>query len=166
MRAATTAGGLAGAGGFTLVVAMILQWGRNRELTSTNRQGETRLMRAARDGHVSRVNNLLARGAEPNDKDKFGRTPLSWAAMRGHEAVVKLLADRDDVEADSKDQWGRTALSHAVENGHVGVVKLLMEKGADAESKDQWGQTPLSRITESVFGHSAMLALLGAPKRA
>ena len=27
-----------------------------------------------------------------NSKDENGRTPLSWAAEGGHEAVVKLLA--------------------------------------------------------------------------
>ncbi|KFZ19348.1 hypothetical protein V502_03701, partial [Pseudogymnoascus sp. VKM F-4520 (FW-2644)] len=35
-----------------------------------------------------------------------GRTPLSWAAESGHEAVVKLLVEREDVEADSKNKHG------------------------------------------------------------
>jgi hypothetical protein len=43
----------------------------------------------------------------------FCRTPLSWAAIEGYERVVKLLVERDDVEADSKDKWGRTPLSWA-----------------------------------------------------
>jgi ankyrin repeat protein len=38
------------------------------------------------------VKLLLEQGADLESKDKFnGRTPLSWAAMYGHEAVVKLL---------------------------------------------------------------------------
>ena len=45
-----------------------------------------------------------------DSKDGKGRTPLSWAAEGGHEAVVKLLAERDDVAADSKDKWGRMPL--------------------------------------------------------
>src|ERR1700722_8872673 len=41
-----------------------------------------------------------------DSKDGYSRTPLSWAARRGHEAVVKLLVARDDVKADLKDSDG------------------------------------------------------------
>jgi ankyrin repeat protein len=37
------------------------------------------------------VKLLLDKGADLQSKDKYGRTPLSWAAEKGHEAVVKLL---------------------------------------------------------------------------
>ena len=68
---------------------------------------------------------LLKNGRDPDSKDTDGRTPLSWAAERGHEAVVKLLVARDDVEADSKGWRGSTPLSWAAERGHEAVAKLL-----------------------------------------
>jgi ankyrin repeat protein len=38
------------------------------------------------------VKLLLEKGADVESKDRYdGRTPLSWAANNGHEAVVKLL---------------------------------------------------------------------------
>jgi ankyrin repeat protein len=38
------------------------------------------------------VRQLLAEnGVDPDSKDRYGRTPLSWAARNGHEAVVRLL---------------------------------------------------------------------------
>ena len=53
---------------------------------------------------------LLEKGAELESKDDFyGRTPLSWAAGNGHEAVVKLLLEKG-AELESKDEaYGRDA---------------------------------------------------------
>jgi ankyrin repeat protein len=66
----------------------------------------------------------------------MGRTPLSWAAEKGHEAVVKLLLAKDGVDSDSKDCEGRTPLSIAARRGHSAVVELLLARnGVDPNSK-------------------------------
>jgi ankyrin repeat protein len=42
-----------------------------------------------------------------DSENKYGQTPLSWAAPRGHEALVKLLLETGQVEVDTKDKfWG------------------------------------------------------------
>jgi ankyrin repeat protein len=74
---------------------------------------------------------LLQNSFHQDPRDNRGRTPLSWAAGNGHEAVVRLLVERDDVEADSKDQGGRTPLSWAAGNWHEAVVRLLQSNKAD-----------------------------------
>ena len=45
---------------------------------------------------------LLKNRHNPDVKDTYGRTPLSWAAENGHEAVVKLLLEKG-AELESKD---------------------------------------------------------------
>jgi ankyrin repeat protein len=83
------------------------------------------------------VKLLLEKGAELETKSKRdGRTPLSYAAGSGHEAVVKLLLGKG-VELETKSNYGQTPLSYAAERGHEAVVKLLLKKGATLESKSK-----------------------------
>jgi ankyrin repeat protein len=61
----------------------------------------------------------------------YGHTPLSWAALKGHEAITKLLLEKG-ADVESKDrQNDLTPLWWAAWNGHKAVVKLLLEKGAE-----------------------------------
>ena len=57
--------------------------------------------------------------------DVYSRTPLWWAVVNGHKAVVKLLLEMGKVDIDMKDTSGQTALSLAKENGNKEVIKLL-----------------------------------------
>ncbi|KAN0120109.1 hypothetical protein V8E51_002317 [Hyaloscypha variabilis] len=79
----------------------------------------------------------------PDSVDIDNRTPLSWAAKRGHKGIVKLLLAKE-ADVNAADGDGRTPLRWAFENGHVDVVKLLLEKGADVNAAvDGAGWTPL-----------------------
>jgi hypothetical protein len=100
---------------------------------------------------------LLKTGkVEVDSKDKDGRTPLSWAAVKGHKAVVKPLLETDKVEVDIKDYGNRTPLFWAAYGGHEAVVKLLLETGkAEVHVVEYNGRTPLS-----VAANEAVLSLL------
>ncbi|KAL8301465.1 hypothetical protein RB593_000327 [Gaeumannomyces tritici] len=91
--------------------------------------------------------------------DSHGRTPLSYAANAGHEAVVKLLLAAGIVNVDSMDKHGRTPLSCAADAGHEAVVKLLLAAGiVNVDSIDERGRTPLSCAANA--GHEAVVKLL------
>ena len=93
-------------------------------------------------------------------EDDDGKTPLLWAAQYGHEAVVRLLIERDGVDINAKDRDGRTPLSWAVRKGYRAVVRLLIERvGVDINVKDNMdGQTPLSWAAR--HGYEATVRLL------
>ncbi|KAH4217774.1 hypothetical protein HBH70_194640 [Parastagonospora nodorum] len=94
-----------------------------------------------------------------DSKDSNGQTPLSLAAARGHEAVVKVLVKREDVKADSKDNNGRTPLWWAAGGGHEAVVKVLVERDdVEADLKDNNSHTPL--LWAAFRGHEAIVKML------
>ena len=98
-------------------------------------------------------------GANMDAKNRVGRTPLSYAAESGNIPIVKLLIERDDIEADSKDNVKRTPLLYAARYGHEDIVKLLIAQGDfQADLKDDWGMTPLAYALSS--GYEGIVKLL------
>jgi hypothetical protein len=63
---------------------------------------------------------------DPDSKDSFGRTPLSYATENRNARLVELLLDYN-VDINSKGGW--TPLSRAIEGGSTTVVRILLAKG-------------------------------------
>ena len=61
----------------------------------------------------------------PNLKDRFGKTPLHYAAMHGRARVVGALMGRNDVDPHQEDENGNTPLPLAKNNGNKRMVHLL-----------------------------------------
>ena len=89
------------------------------------------------------MNILLDCGANPNAKDRFGRTPLHAAAAKGSDRDVEILVRKANLN--SKDRKGKTPLHLVVEGGFGSVVRILIESGADCHSKDILRRTPLKQ---------------------
>jgi hypothetical protein len=88
---------------------------------------------AAARGDLATVDRLLARGADPNQRNRGGTTPLFTAAALGQlEVVERLLAAGADVHV--RDKHGHTALVVASWADHHDVMRALMNAGAKPET--------------------------------
>jgi ankyrin repeat protein len=106
------------------------------------------------------VKLLLEPGkVEVNIRDKGGRTPLWWAAQRGHGAIVKLLLETGKAEVNIRDRKDRMPLLCAAQGGHETVIKLLLETSkVKVNAKDRHSRTALWWASQG--GHEAVVKLL------
>jgi len=78
----------------------------------------------------NQLNDLVLAGADLNQGNEFGFTPLMAASKIGdHKIVGYILSANPDVNWQS--QTGATALMIAAKYGHKHVVEQLLERGAD-----------------------------------
>ena len=88
---------------------------------------------------------LAADGADANQQDPNGITPLSWAAITGQlEAAELLLSVGADINATNRD--GATALHSAAFLGHLSVVELLVSNKIEINATNGTGETSLNSV--------------------
>ncbi len=102
------------------------------------------LVKAARCNERDAVSNLLKKGANPNTVDRFGNTPLHYAAQSSVATVEVLLEAGADVEAASPKRRV-TALHMALWASNMKTAVRLIEAGADISCRDAEGTTPLTQ---------------------
>ena len=89
------------------------------------------------------IESLLTAGADPNERDEFGSTPLHRAArFNGNPVVIwVLLAAGADPNARTK--YGSTPLHRAAQyTQNSAVIQALLDAGADPIAKDVFGKIP------------------------
>jgi len=71
------------------------------------------------------VKSLLKKSPElVNARNKYGETPLHWAAYRGKTRIAKLLIKKN-ADINARDTIGDMPLSIAIKRGHKAIVRAL-----------------------------------------
>lgn len=91
-----------------------------------------RLHRAANAGDAVLVRQLLDSGSPVNAFDELGKTPLHYAVLGEHFAVVELLLRSGaDINAHDERVISNTPLGEASRTCSLRMARLLVESGAD-----------------------------------
>ena len=115
---------------------------------------------AAERGNISITSLLLAHGAEPDEPDMNGQTPVLLATLAQAEHVVAMLLKIGMVSPLTPDQSGMTPLISAAKAGSIGIVNTLIHFGAldQPNAKDKSGRTALWYAARK--GHVEIIKIL------
>ncbi|KAM7220562.1 Ankyrin repeat-containing domain protein [Rhypophila decipiens] len=112
---------------------------------------------AAYFGIPDAVSRLISGPNSLERPDNSHRTPLSWAAEKGHTLIVGMVLQQGSAP-DSENLDGKTPLNWAAKRGHEEIVRLLVQKGANPDCACHSQRTPLSRAASR--GHLSVVRLL------
>jgi uncharacterized protein len=126
---------------------------------TSDADGNSLLMLAARSGHVQIVSYLVSRKAAVNGRNKYGDTALMAASLKGHVEVAKaLIANGAEVNSN-----GWSALHYAAFEGRPALIRLLLDSGADKNAVAPNEYTPLMLAVRNGHEEAAKALLHGDP---
>jgi ankyrin repeat protein len=141
--------------GFAELVALLQA--RTKVQSAQPVQPSDDVWRAASQGRLTDLQQLMAGGADVNMTDTDKATPLHMAAAAGQMPVMKWLVEHGaNLNAKRRDR--STPLLLAASAGQTDVVKLLVLLRADVEAAERGGHTPFTASV--VNGHLEMAEFL------
>lgn len=109
-------------------------------------QINTRLFLAIARDDLNEVVEAVAMGALINANDRFGHSPLHYAAYRGNAYIVDYLL-RNGGDPNTRGNHLSTPLHSAAWGKNQEVVELLLEDGAEVDAQTDEQETPVMTAT-------------------
>ena len=105
------------------------------------------------------VRDRIGRGADPNARDRQGRTMLHIAV--GRDRAPRMAQELVGLGCDPgvRDARGRSPLDIAAKAGNVPATAVLLGAGADAAAPDAEGIAPAARLVGAGVPHDAIMKL-------
>ncbi len=114
------------------------------------------LHKMSKKGDVTEVERLIAAGADVNNRDYYGKTPLHHACSRGRVKIVEILI-ASGANVNITNIYGNTPLNDACidwdqknvsTNDLYKIIDILIAAGADVNKVDDDGQTLIMRMSK------------------
>ncbi|MBA3954687.1 ankyrin repeat domain-containing protein [Candidatus Dependentiae bacterium] len=108
----------------------------------------TGLTDAVQSNNKEKVEQLLAQGADINEYDHFGFTPIYWAAIKSNTEMLQLLIEKG-ADFNKPNNFGTTPLHWGAYKSRTKLGKLLIQAGANVDKSNNDGETPLHWAAKS-----------------
>lgn len=116
------------------------------------------LHRVAGDGNLNLLRTQLEKGADPNQRNSQGETPLLAAAYRHDNGTVVRELLTAGADPNLADDDGNTPLIVCVRDQDIDVVRQLLDHGANVNAANREGDTPLTNA--ACWGSGDVVELL------
>uniref|UniRef100_A0A673WG36 Ankyrin repeat domain 52a n=1 Tax=Salmo trutta TaxID=8032 RepID=A0A673WG36_SALTR len=144
----------AAASGHIDIVKYLLRLG----LDEPNAFGNTALHVACYTGQEAVANELVNHGANVNQPNRSGYTPLHLAAVSTNGALCLELLVNNGADVNQQSKEGKSPLHMAAIHGRFTRSQILIQNGGEIDSVDKYGNTPLHVAAK--YGHELLISTL------
>ncbi|QED50198.1 ankyrin repeat domain-containing protein [Cytobacillus dafuensis] len=118
---------------------------------------KSQFFKAADQGNIAKVNELLEQGIDVNSRDNQGRTAVMIATYANNAEMVKALIEKG-ADVNIQDNMKNSPFLYAGAEGYLEILKLTVEAGADPKIVNRFGGTAL--IPASEHGYIEVVKVL------
>uniref|UniRef100_A0A8B9S9Y3 Ankyrin repeat domain 52 n=1 Tax=Apteryx owenii TaxID=8824 RepID=A0A8B9S9Y3_APTOW len=128
------------------------------QIDEPNSFGNTALHIACYMGQDAVANELVNYGANVNQPNEKGFTPLHFAAVSTNGALCLELLVNNGADVNFQSKEGKSPLHMAAIHGRFTRSQILIQNGSEIDCADKYGNTPLHVAAR--YGHELLISTL------